>query len=184
LAREYLVQGADFKLRKPYFATTKFKTCKKLNKGRMSASFGAALEKVSIGKYVDQIQSELKKILSEVGPGKTPQQVEATQQRLQELIRKQAKDLSKELGISGSHVMVFMTATSIISTAWLSFALRKETTDLSKSPEDRLVMIDMLDSLGLALARVIEISSDYADRAAMAGGEGPTQQPSQESSPE
>jgi hypothetical protein len=142
----------------------------------MSESFGAALEKVNIGKYVDQIQSELKKILAEVGPGKTPQQVEATQQRLQELIRKQARDLAKELGLSGSHVMVFMTATSIISTAWISYALRKETTDLTKSPEDRLAMTDLLDSLGLALGKVIEASSDYADRAAISE-EGPTEPP-------
>jgi hypothetical protein len=129
----------------------------------MSASFPAAVEKINFGRYIDQIQDELKRALAEVGPGRTPEQVESIQMRLQELMRKQSAELAKELGISGSHVLVFMAATAIISTAWLSFALKKETSDLSKSPEDRLELMEMLDALGLALNNVITKAGNHAD---------------------
>jgi hypothetical protein len=129
----------------------------------MSESFPAAVGRASYGKFIDQIQEELVKILSEVGPGRTSQEVEATQTRLQELIRKQSKELAKEIGFSGNHVLVFMTTTAIIATAWVSFALRRETSDLSKSPEDRLALLEMLESLNLALQRVIEASTRHAD---------------------
>jgi antitoxin component of RelBE/YafQ-DinJ toxin-antitoxin module len=129
----------------------------------MSESFTSAVGRVAYGKYIDQIQEELKSILSQVGPGRTPQEVETTQVRLQELLRKQSKELAKELGLSGSHVLVFMAANAIISTAWISFALRRETSDLSKSPEDRLALLEMLDSLSMALQRVTEAAVRHAD---------------------
>jgi len=129
----------------------------------MSESFPAAVGRAKFGKYIDEIQEELNKILSEVGPGRTPKEVETTQMRLQALIRKQAKEIAKEVGFSGSHVLVFMIATAIISTAWISFALRRETSDLTKSPEERLVLLEMLDSMNLALERVIEASTRHAD---------------------
>lgn len=126
-------------------------------------SFRAAVEKINLGRYIDQIQEELKSAFAEVGPGKTPNEVESIQQRLQELMRKQSADLAKELGVSGNHVLVFMTATAILSTAWISFALKKETSDLSKSPEDRLEMMEMFDALGLALGNVITKAGNHAD---------------------
>ena len=129
----------------------------------MSESFPAAIGRVEYGKYIDEIQEELKNILAQVGPGRTPQEVEATQTRLQELIRKQTRELAKEVGFSGNHVLVIMAATAIITTAWISFALRRETSDLSKSPEDRLALQDMLDSLNLALQRVSESAVRHAD---------------------
>ncbi len=129
----------------------------------MSESFQAALDKVNYGKYIDEIQDELKRIMLDIGPGRNPQEVEATQLRLQELIRKQAKDLARDVGFSGNHVFIFMAATAIISTAWVSYTLRKETSDMSKSPEDRLTIIDMLDALELALGKVIAAATNYAD---------------------
>ncbi len=126
-------------------------------------SFPAAVEKVNYGRYIDQIQEELNAAFAEVGPGRTPKEVESIQQRLQELMRKQSADLAKELGISGNHVLVFMTATALISIAWISFALKKETSDLSKSPEDRLEMMEMLDALGSALGNVIAKAGNHAD---------------------
>lgn len=128
-------------------------------------SFSAVVEKVNYGKYIDQIQDELKAAFAEVGPGRTPKEVESIQQRLQELMRKQSDDLAKELGVSGNHVLVFMTATALISIAWISFALKKETSDLSKSPEDRLEMMEMLDALGSALGNVIAKAGNHADMA-------------------
>jgi len=130
----------------------------------MSESFRTALEKVNYAKYINQIQDELENTLAEVGPGRTPQQVEATQERLQALIRRQTKDLAKEVGFLGNHVMIFMTATAIISTAWVAFTLRRETSDMTKAPEDRLSTIEVYDALQLALGKVIEGASQYADR--------------------
>ncbi len=130
----------------------------------MSESFESALEKVDYGKYINQIQDELKRTMAELGPGKKPEEVEAIQERLQALIRKQARELSKEVGLLGNHVMVFMMATSIIATAWVSFTLRREASDLGKAPEDRLATIEMLDALDLALAKVVHAASSYADR--------------------
>jgi len=129
----------------------------------MSLSFPAAVGQANLGKYIDEIQDELTKILSEVGPGRTAEEVETTQTRLQALIKKQTRELAKDVGLSGNHVLVFMTATAIISTAWVSFALRRETSDLSRSPEDRLALLDMLESLNLALERVVESSTRHAD---------------------
>jgi hypothetical protein len=131
----------------------------------MSESFPAAVGRANYGKYIDQIQEELKKIIEEVGTGKTSAEVERTQVRLQELFRTQSNELSKEVGFAGNHVLAFMTATAIIATAWVSFYLRRATSDLSKSPEDRLALVDMLESMNLALQRVIEESIKHADLA-------------------
>ena len=60
-------------------------------------------------------------------------------------------------------ILVFMTATAIISTAWISFALKKETSDMAKSPEDRLEIMEMLDALGSALGNVIVKAGNHAD---------------------
>ncbi len=130
---------------------------------RMSESFPAAVGRANYGKYIDQIQEELKKIIEEVGTGKTSAEVERTQMRLQELFRGQTMELSKEVGFAGNHVLAFMTATALIATAWVSFYLRRATSDISKSPEDRLALVDMLESMNLALQRVIEESIKHAD---------------------
>jgi hypothetical protein len=131
----------------------------------MSESFPAAVARANYGRYIDEIQEELQKLFSEVGPGRTPQEVEATQNRLQELIRTQTRELAKEVGFSGNHVLVFMAATAMITTAWVSFTLRRETSDLTKSPEDRLALLDMLESFNNALGKVIEAGSHHADMA-------------------
>ena len=130
----------------------------------MSETFQAALARVDLGKYIDQIQDELSRAKTDIGPGKTPGEVEATQARIQELIRRQSMSLAREIGFSGDQAMVLMLSNSIISTAWVSFTLRRETMDLSRSPEDRLAVIEMLDSLSNALADVIQEGNSYADR--------------------
>ena len=130
----------------------------------MSDSFESALSKVNYGKYIDEIQSELESAIAEAGPKRTAQELEAIQERLQGVIRRQSVQLAKEVGFRGNHMMVFMTATSILATAWVAFALRRETLDMSKSPEDRLGMIEVQDALELALKRVIEAAGDYAER--------------------
>ena len=138
----------------------------------MSESFQAALARVNLGKYVDQVQDELRRAIADIGPGKTPGEVEAIQARIQDLIRRQSVELAREVGFLGNQAMVFMLSNSIISTAWVAFSLRREASDLSKSPEDRLAVIQMLDSLAGAMADLIQEGSDYADRYAGPGLEG------------
>jgi hypothetical protein len=135
----------------------------------VSESFQSALARVDLGKYIDQIQLELKRAIADIGPGRTPGEVEAIQSRIQELNRKQSMELAKELGFHGNQAMVFLLSNSIISTAWVAFTLRREAMDLSKSPEDRLAIMEMLDSLSNALADVIQEGNDYADRYAGPG---------------
>ena len=130
----------------------------------MSESFQTALAKVNYGKYIDEIQAELRRATQEVAASKNPKDVEAIQGRVQALMRKQSAQLAKEVGFAGNQLVVFMMATSILSIAWVSFALRREASDLSKSPEDRLGTIEMLDALDLALGKVIDSASSYADR--------------------
>jgi len=138
----------------------------------MSESFQTALERINYGKYIDEIQEELRRSIAEVGPGRTTQEVERIQERLHTVIRRQARGLAKEVGFQGNQAIVFMIANSIISTAWLAFALRRETSDLSKSPEDRLLVLDTFNALDIALANVIRAGSDYADRYTERGKEG------------
>ena len=135
----------------------------------MSESFQAALAKVDLGKYIDQVQNELRRAIADIGSGRTPGEVEAIQSRIQELIRRQSMELAREVGFLGNQSMVFMLSNSIISTAWVAFSLRREASDLSKSPEDRLAVIQMLDSLSSAMADLIQVGSDYADRYAGPG---------------
>jgi len=130
----------------------------------VSESFQSALRKVDYGKYIDEIQSELKRAMVDIGPGKTRGEVEAIQARLQECIRRQSTELARDLGFLGDRIMVFMLSTSIISTAWVAFALRRETSDLTKSPEDRLALLEMFDALANALADVVQAGSNQADR--------------------
>ena len=138
----------------------------------MSETFQSALARVGLGKYIDQIQNELKRAIADIGPGKTPGEVEAIQARIQDLIRRQSMELSKEIGFHGNQAMVFMLSNSIISTAWVAFSLRREASDLSKAPEDRLAVIEMLDSLSNAMADLIQEGSNYADRYVDPGAEG------------
>ena len=131
----------------------------------MSEAFSAAVGRTSYNKYIDELEAEMKRILDDVGPGKTPEQIDVSHSRIQDLIRKQTKQLAKEIGLAGDHVLVFMAASTILTTAWMAFALRREASDLSKSPEDRLALQDMLNSFELALAQVIATASNYADMA-------------------
>ena len=127
-----------------------------------------------MGKYIDQIQEELKRAITDIGPGKTPGEVEAIQARIQDLSRRQSVELARELGLLSNQVMTFILSNSIISTAWVAFSLRREASDLSKSPEDRLAVIEMLDSLANVMADLIQQGSNHADSYGGTGVEGPT----------
>jgi len=152
--------------------TTKFKSRKPTRSNTVSESFQSALAKVNLGKYITQIQDEFRRAIVDIGPGKTPGEVEAIQARIQELIRRQSMELAREVDFLGNQAMVFMLSNSIISTAWVAFSLRRESMDLSKSPEDRLAVTEMLDSLSNALADVIQEGNSFADTYGGPGAQG------------
>ncbi len=129
----------------------------------MSEAFPIAVGKLDLRKYIDQIQEELKNIVREIGPGKTQQEVEASQARLQTLLRRQAQQIATELGLSGNHIFVFMVASTILSAAWVSFTVKRQIDDISKPFEERITLTDMLNSLELAMGNVISASTSYAE---------------------
>lgn len=98
----------------------------------MSDAFDVSLGKVDLQKYVDQLQDELTKILKEVGPGKTEEEAEAGKKRLEDLLRKQAVSLAKETGVRGNFAFVFMLMSSVLTTAFTSFTIRRIMNDMSK----------------------------------------------------
>ena len=149
--------------------TTKFKSRKQTCVTTVSESFQTRVGKVDYGKYIDQIQDELKRAIADHGPGRTQGEIEAIQARLQECIRKQSLELAKEVGFLRNQAFVFMLSNSIISTAWVAFTLKRETSDISTSPEDRLALMEMFDALANALADVIQQGSSYADTYGAAG---------------
>jgi hypothetical protein len=127
----------------------------------MSESFPGLIGKVNYAKYIDEIQEEIRRISAY--PMKSPQDVESAEKILQDLIRRQSAEISREMGLAGSQIFVFMLSVALISTAWVSYTLRRETSDLSKSPEDRLALIDMFESMNIALENVINEASRHAD---------------------
>lgn len=139
----------------------------------MSESFQSRLGRVDYGKYVDQIQDELRRAIADIGPGRTQGEVEAIQARLQERIRKLSLELAREVDFLGNQAFVFMLSNSIISTAWVAFTLKRETSDISTSPEDRLALMEMFDALANALADVVQEGSNYADRYGASAGAAP-----------
>lgn len=130
----------------------------------MSESFEAVLGKVNYGRYIDKIQDELKQLQADTASRRSATDAETYQESVQSLIRKEAMTLAKEVGLQGNPVMVYLMATSIVATAWVAFTLKREASDLTKSPEDRLATMEMLDALGLALGAVVDSATNYADR--------------------
>jgi len=129
----------------------------------LSETFDVALQRVDLNKYIDEIEGELKKVSKEVGPGNTEAEIEAGKKRIEDLIRKQAAALGKETGTGGNYVFVYMLMSSVLTTAWTSFAIKRGMLDLQRPFEDRLRLEELLGSLGVALSGVISKSAEHAD---------------------
>ncbi len=56
-----------------------------------------------------------------------------------------------------------MTALTILTTAWVSFAVKRQATDISKPFEQRLAFDEMLNSFYLVLSEVVDGGMAYAD---------------------
>ncbi|MGD1054678.1 MAG: hypothetical protein ABR867_01160 [Nitrososphaerales archaeon] len=129
----------------------------------MSDAFDVSLGKVSLLKYVDELQDELSVILKEVGPGKTEAEMEEGKKRIEDLLRKQAASLAKETGVTGNYAFTFMLMSSILMTAWTSFTIKRTMIDTTRPFEERLRLEELLSSLPLALSAVISKSAEHAD---------------------
>ncbi len=129
----------------------------------MSQPLHATIGNVDFKRYIDELEEEMKKVLAEVGPGKNQGQIDAGQARIQELLRKQAMEVAKRMQVSGSYVFVSMLGMSMLTTAWISFALKRGEIDMSRSFDDRIALTEMLDSLELALSKAIAAGSDAAE---------------------
>jgi hypothetical protein len=129
----------------------------------LSDAFDVSLGKVSLSKYVDELQDELSKIFKEVGPGKTEAETEAGKKRIEDLLRKQAASLAKETGVVGNYALVFMLMSSILMTAWTSFTIKRTMIDTTRPFEERLRLEELLSGLPVALSGVITRSAEHAD---------------------
>lgn len=129
----------------------------------LSETFDTALKRVDLNKYIDEIEEELRKVSKDVGPGRTDAEIEAGKKRIEDLIGKQATALGKETGTGGNYVFVHMLMTSVLTTAWASFAIKRGMLDLQRPFEDRLRLEELLGSLGVALSGVISKSAEHAD---------------------
>jgi hypothetical protein len=129
----------------------------------LSDAFDVSLGKVSLLKYVNELQDELSAILKEVGPGKTEAEMEEGKKRIEDLLRKQAASLAKETGVTGNYAFTFMLMSSILMTAWTSFTIKRTMIDTTRPFEERLRLEELLSSLPLALSAVISKSAEHAD---------------------
>ena len=129
----------------------------------MSDTLDVSLGKVNLSKYVSELQDELSKISKEAGSGKTDTEKEAGKKRLEDLLRKQSASLATETGVTGDYRLVFILMSSILTTAWSCFMIKRTMIDTTRSFEERLRLEELLSSLPIVLSGVVSKSSEYAD---------------------
>ncbi len=129
----------------------------------MSEAFDSLMKRVDLNKYIDQIEQELKGIMTEGPQVKGEAEMDAGRKRLQDLIRKQTVTMAKETGVGGNYLFVFMLMSSVLSTAWTAFALKKGIIDMNKPFDEWLRLEELLASLGNVLDDVVARTSNYAD---------------------
>ncbi len=113
--------------------------------------------------YIDELQEEITKILREVGPGKTDEEMQAGIRRLQVLVGKLSKRLTAELGLSGDYMLLLMLTSGMLALAWTAFYLKRITLDNKKPFEQRLVMIELHNELGEAVSGLLSSATTYAE---------------------
>ena len=129
----------------------------------MSEGLDRSIGRVDLTKYIDQMEEEIAKMLKDMGQGKTEVEMDAGKRRIEELMRKQSLSLAQETGIRGSYMFVHLLMTSILSTAWVSFALKRGMIDMGRPFEERLRFEELLSSLGNVLNEVVTKSAEHAD---------------------
>jgi hypothetical protein len=129
----------------------------------LSEGLDRSIGRVDLTKYIDQMEEEIAKMLKDMGQGKTEVEMDAGKRRIEELMRKQSLSLAQETGIRGSYMFVHLLMTSILSTAWVSFALKRGMIDMGRPFEERLRFEELLSSLGNVLNEVVTKSAEHAD---------------------
>jgi len=129
----------------------------------LSEALESSLEKVDLMKYVDQLEEEFAKMSKEVGQGKSEADIEEGKKRIDGILRKQTTDLAKEVGVRGNPVFVFMLMSSVLTTAWTAFGIKRGMIDMSRPFEERLRLEELLASLGVILSKVVTKSAEHAD---------------------
>jgi hypothetical protein len=107
-------------------------------------------------RQIEEMHGEARRILLDVEQGKTEKDIELAEARLQSLIRKYAEQITKSVYVSPDHMLAMMTIAAMLTTAWVSFVMRKESVYVSKAYEDRLTLTDVLDALDVAINEIIE----------------------------
>ena len=121
------------------------------------------MKRVDLNKYVDQIEEELKNIIRDAGPTRSDTEMDAGKRRLQDLLRRQTLTLARETGVGGSYLFVFMLMSSVLTTGWVAFALKRGILDMNKPFDERLRLEELLSSVGNVLEEVIARTTEHAD---------------------
>jgi len=129
----------------------------------LSEALESSLEKVDLMKYVDQLEEEFAKIAKEMSLGKTEADIEEGKKRIDGVLTKQATSLAKEVGVRGNPVFVFMLMSSVLTTAWTAFEIKRGMIDMNRPFEERLRLEELLASLGVILSKVATKSAEHAD---------------------
>ena len=129
----------------------------------MSEALDSSLERVDLAKYIDQLEEEFARILKETGQAKTDPEFEEGKRRIESLLRKLAGQLAEEVGVRGNKVFVFMLMSSVLTTAWTAFEIKRGMIDMTKPFEERLRLEELLSSLSVILSKVVTKSAEHAD---------------------
>ena len=129
----------------------------------MSEAFDTLMKRIDLDKYIDQIEEELKNIMRDAGPTRSDTEIDAGKRRLQDLLRRQTSSLAKETGVGGNYLFVFMLMSSVLTTGWTAFALKRGILDMNKAFDERLRLEELLSSVGNVLEDVIARTTTHAD---------------------
>lgn len=113
--------------------------------------------------YIDELQEEITKIIREVGPGKTEDEMQAGTRRLQVMVSRLGKRLAVELGIRGDYMFLHLLTSGMLSIAWSAFYVRRKTLDVKKPFEQRFEMIELQNQLGDAISILVSSAMAYAE---------------------
>ena len=120
------------------------------------------MQKVNLGPFIDEIQSEISRALTETDFTKETER-ELEFERLDAIIRSQSKALAKQLRLSGEPIFLHMLTVGVVSMAWTAFELRRASMDDKRPFDVRLDLIEMANGLGNAISEIVTRSAAYAD---------------------
>ena len=121
------------------------------------------LKRISFRTYIDEIQSEIGRIIREVGVGVTEEEREKGRNRLQAKVKELSKRLASELRLRGDPNIDFMLTSGMISTAWATFILKAKSLDPLRPKRDRIAMVAIADGMVDSFEEIIRQSISYGE---------------------